>query len=130
MEEKLDIYDEKLLQRMLFSNYECYEILGTDKVLLLNLDSKNDKCQEKNIIFDKKTKEYSFGKQNQGFGELEFNEQVNRVFLKKQTNIFYFKNEDYIEIYKTNTKKKNQSPFSCQCSLGLFLQLQVGQKAC
>ena len=54
MEEKLDIYDEKLLQRMLFSNYECYEILGTDKVLLLNLDSKNDKCQEKNIIFDSK----------------------------------------------------------------------------
>lgn len=106
MEEKLDIYDEKLLQRMLFSNYECYEILGTEKVLLLNLDSKNDKCQEKNIIFDKKTKEYSFGKQNQGFGELEFNEQVNRVFLKKQTNIFYFKNEDYIEIYKTNTKKQ------------------------
>lgn len=106
MEEKLDIYDEKLLQRMLFSNYECYEILGTDKVLLLNLDSKNDKCPEKNIIFDKKTKDYCFGKQNQGFGELEFNEQVNRVFLKKQTNIFYFQNKDYIEIYKTNIKKQ------------------------
>ena len=106
MEEKLDIYDEKLLQRMLFSNYECYEILGTDKVLLLNLDSKNDKCQEKNIIFDKKTKDYCFGKQNQGFGELEFNERVNKVFLKKQTNIFYFQNEDYVEIYKTNTQKQ------------------------
>lgn len=100
MNEILDVYDEKLLQRVLFDNYKQYEIIGTDEVLLLNLDSKNNQGIEKNILFNKKTKNFNFSKYHQGCGNLQFSNELNRLFLQNKTNIFYFKNEEFLEIYK------------------------------
>ena len=100
MNEILDVYDEKLLQRVLFDNYKQYAIIGTDEVLLLNLDSKNKKSIEKNILFNKKTKDFNFSNYHQGCGNLQFSNELNKMFLQNKTNIFYFKNEEFLEIYK------------------------------
>ena len=100
MSEILDVYDEKLLQRVLFDNYKQYAIIGTDEVLLLNLDSQNKKSIEKNILFNKKTKDFNFSNYHQGCGNLQFSNELNKMFLQKKTNIFYFKNEEFLEIYK------------------------------
>ena len=72
MNEILDVYDEKLLQRVLFDNYKQYAIIGTDEVLLLNIDSQNKKIIEKNILFNKKTKDFNFSNYHQGCGNLQF----------------------------------------------------------
>ena len=100
MNEILDVYDEKLLQRVLFDNYKQYAIIGTDEVMLLNLDSQNEQSTEKNILFNKKTKDFNFSKYNQGCGNLQFSKELNKIFLQNKTNIFYFKNEEFLEIYK------------------------------
>lgn len=100
MNEILDVYDEKLLQRILFDNYKQYAIIGTDEVLLLNIDSQNKQSIEKNILFNKKTKDFNFSEYHQGCGNLQFSNELNRLFLQNKTNIFYFKNEEFLEIYK------------------------------
>lgn len=126
MNEILDVYDEKLLQRVLFDNHKQYAIIGTDEVLLLNIDSQNKQSIEKNILFNKKTKDFNFSNYHQGCGNLQFSNELNRLFLQNKTNIFYFKNEEFLEIYKLIEKNKLKQMFKMKINMSNINYIKNG----